>query len=78
MSIKLNKLLQEFNPDYVLYGGEKRLFLPLKKCEVSQIFENLINTQLHNYFTLISLGSEIVFQPPLLFLVFYLVLYPSI
>ena len=38
-----NKEKDEFNPDYVLYGGEKRLFLPLKKCEVSQIFENLIN-----------------------------------
>ena len=33
----------DFNPDYVNYNGEKRLFLPLKKCAVSQIFESLIN-----------------------------------
>ena len=34
---------EDFDPDYIHYGDEKRLFLPTKACEVSQIFESLIS-----------------------------------
>ena len=33
---------KEFDPDYVYMYGNKQLYLPLKHCEVDQIFENLV------------------------------------